>query len=132
MSIAIIKHNYSFSFVEHEGIVDVHNFLHPGVKLITRNTAKSDVVNLYKLEKVKLKQELASISGKICLTSDLWSSITIDGYLALIAHYVDQNWVLQKRVLCFRHVPPPHSGRVLAEKVVHLSCEWGIEKKNSL
>ena len=71
----------------------------------------------------KLKKELESIPDKICLTSDLWSSIATNGYLALIAHYVDVNWILQKRIINFRHVPPPHSGAILVEKVIHLLQE---------
>jgi hypothetical protein len=31
----ILKNNYPFSFVEHEGINDVHFFLHPHVKGIS-------------------------------------------------------------------------------------------------
>ena len=29
ISVAIIKHNYPFSFVEHEGIIDLLRFLNP-------------------------------------------------------------------------------------------------------
>ena len=52
-----------------------------------------------------------------------------DGYMTLITHYVDQNWALQKRVLIFRHVPPPHNGPILTEKVINYLKEWDIEKK---
>ncbi|KAA8519967.1 hypothetical protein F0562_014223 [Nyssa sinensis] len=129
ISTAIIRHNYPFMFVEHEGIRDFHSFLNPTVKPITRNTAKFDVLKLYKREKDKLKHVIESIPSRICLTSDLWSSIATDGYLALTAHYVDENWILQKKILSFHHMPPPHSGPILVEKVIHLLKEWGIEKK---
>ena len=129
MSMAVIKHNYPFSFVEHEGIVDLHRFLNPDVKPITRNTVKSDILKLYQSEMEKLKKELESAPSKICLTSDLWSSLATDGYLALTAYYVDANWVLQKKIINFRHVPPPHSGAILAEKVIHLLQQWGIKEK---
>ncbi|KAA8525070.1 hypothetical protein F0562_007066 [Nyssa sinensis] len=129
ISTAIIRHNYLFMFVEHEGIRDLHNFLNPIVKPITRNTTKSDVLKLYKREKDKLKHVIESIPSRICLTSNLWSSIETDGYLTLTAHYMDENWILQKKILSFHHMPPPHSGPILAEKVIHLLKEWGIEKK---
>ncbi|KAA8534088.1 hypothetical protein F0562_031719 [Nyssa sinensis] len=114
---------------EHEGIRNLHSFLNPTVKPITRNTAKYDVLKLYKRERDKLKHVIESIPSRICLTSDLWSSIATDGYLALTAHSVDENWILQKKILSFHHMPPPHSGPILAEKVIHLLKEWGIEKK---
>uniref|UniRef100_A0A5B6YQP7 BED-type domain-containing protein n=1 Tax=Davidia involucrata TaxID=16924 RepID=A0A5B6YQP7_DAVIN len=129
LSEAIIRHNYPFAFVEHEAIRDLHSYLNPNVKFITRNTAKSDVLKRHKREKEKLRHIIESIPSRICLTSDLWSSLPTNGYLALTAHYVDENWILQKKILNFRHVPPSHNGPILAEKVINLLKEWGIEKK---
>lgn len=49
--------------------------------------------------------------------------------ICVTAHYVDLDWVLQIKVLIFRHVPPPHSGPVLGPRLIHLLKKWGIEKK---
>ncbi|KAI5446622.1 hypothetical protein KIW84_014457, partial [Lathyrus oleraceus] len=103
ISEVIVKHNYPFTFVEHEGIVDLLCFLHPDVKSISRNIAKSDVLKLYRKEKEKLKSYLQSIPGKICLTSDLWSAINTNQYMVLTAHFVNRNWELEKKVLSFIH-----------------------------
>ncbi|KAL3344779.1 hypothetical protein AABB24_023960 [Solanum stoloniferum] len=129
MSLAICRHNYAFSFVEHKGIRDIHSYLNPIARHISRNTAKSDILNLYAREKELLKAELALISSRVCLTSDMWTSLVSNGYMCVTAHYVNINWVLQKRVLIFRHVPPPHSGVVLGHFLIDFLKEWGIEKK---
>ncbi|KAM0001748.1 putative HAT dimerization domain, ribonuclease H-like superfamily, hAT-like transposase, RNase-H [Helianthus debilis subsp. tardiflorus] len=76
-----------------------------------------------------LKDKLEKVTGRICLTSDLWSSITTDEFMALTAHYVDENWNLRKKVLNFRVIPPPHSGSILAEHLINFLADWGIEKK---
>ncbi|KAJ0667094.1 putative transcription factor/ chromatin remodeling BED-type(Zn) family [Helianthus annuus] len=128
-AISIIKHNYPFSYVEHEETRNLHKFLHGDVKFITRNTAKADVLKIYEREKIILKDKLERVTGRICLTSDLWSSITTDGFMALTAHYVDENWNLRKKVLSFRVIPPPHSGSILAEHLINFLADWGIEKK---
>nr|XP_043633091.1 zinc finger BED domain-containing protein RICESLEEPER 2-like [Erigeron canadensis] len=109
LAISIIKHNHPFSYVEHEATRDVHTFLHRDAKPITRNTAKATVIKIYEREKMILKGQLKKLSGRICLTSVLWTSITTVGYMALTAHFVDENWVLRKKVLNFRFIPPPHS-----------------------
>ncbi|GJS78536.1 zinc finger BED domain-containing protein RICESLEEPER 2-like protein [Tanacetum coccineum] len=114
MAIAIIKHNYPFSYVEHEATRQLHKFLHRDAAPICRNSAKKDVIAIYEREKTKLKAMLEKVSSRISFTADLWSSITNDGYMALTAHYVDETWVLRKKVLNFRIVPPPHSGKMLA------------------
>ena len=44
VALAIIRHNYPFSFAEHENNRLLHCYLNPDVKTICRNTAKSDVI----------------------------------------------------------------------------------------
>ncbi|KAF3632730.1 hypothetical protein FXO38_20066 [Capsicum annuum] len=97
ISAAICRHNYPFKFVEHKGIRDIHSYLNPIVRHISRNTAKLDILNMYAREKELLKAELAMITSRVCLTSDMWSSLVSNGYMSVIVHYVDVNWILQKR-----------------------------------
>ncbi|KAG5553175.1 hypothetical protein RHGRI_011145 [Rhododendron griersonianum] len=126
---AIVDHNYSYLFVEHASNRRLHAYLNREVKFISRNTAKSIVGKVYQREKETLKHALELIPSKICLTSDLWSSLTSDEYMVLTAHYVDENWVLQKKILSFYNVPPPRNGAILADRLISLLKEWGIEKK---
>lgn len=126
---AVIKHNQPFKSVEYKGYREVYSYLNPQVKPITRNTSKADICKIYQIEKEKLKKMLASLNGRICLTSDLWTSVASNGYMTVTAHYVDNDWVLQSKVLIFRHVPPSHDGPTIGEKLVEFIQEWGIEKK---
>ena len=117
---AIIRHNYSFSFVEHKINREIHILLNPDVKPICRNTTKSDILKIYKRERENLKCALELVPGKIFLTLDLWKSSTMDEYMVLTAHYIDANWELQMRVLCFSHTPPPRSGKILGERLFNI------------
>ena len=129
MGKAIVQHNLPFSFVEYDGTWEMHRYLNHKVQDVSRNTIKANILDIYRIEKRKMKQELESLSGRICLTSNLWSSSTMDGYLSLTAHYVDENWNLQSRILNLRFMPPSHTGQLLAEKFIGLLKEWGIERK---
>ncbi|KAL2923303.1 Zinc finger BED domain-containing protein DAYSLEEPER [Bienertia sinuspersici] len=102
LSIAVVKHDLSFQFAEYSGIRKCFSYINPEVKLVSRNTLKADVLKMFKREKEKLRDELNAIRGRISLTSDCWTSITTDGYMSLTAHFVDNQWVLQKRILNFR------------------------------
>ena len=87
---AIMKHVYSLSFVEHEGTRDLIGFLNSKASSIAKNTLKSDVIKIYNKEKKKLKGILGLHNGRICLTSDLWSSLSINKYMVVTTHYVDE------------------------------------------
>ena len=112
----IIEHDLPFNFVEYKKIRSWMKYLNPDVMPISRNTAKADVLTIHMREKEKLKQTLAAIPNRICLTSDLWTSCTTEGYICLTAHFVDTNWKLHSKILNFCHMPPPHTGFELSSK----------------
>ena len=126
----VIMHDLPFQFVEYKGVRAMLQYLYPDVELVSRNTVKADCLKMHQREKTKIKNMVTSCPGRISLTSDLWSSLTTDGYLCLTAHFIDKNWKLQKRVLNFCNMPPPHNGIALSEKIYSLlHDDWGIEGK---
>ncbi|KAK9690066.1 hypothetical protein RND81_09G102300 [Saponaria officinalis] len=129
VAIAIAKHNLPLQLVEYEGIRNCFSYLNPDVKFFVRNTIKADILKMYGMEKQKLILLLKKACGRISLTSDCWTFVTTDGYISLIAHFIDENWHLQKRVLNFSFLPPPHSGVAMSVKVTTLLKEWGIENR---
>lgn len=76
-----------------------------------------------------MKSLLKVAPRRVSFTSDLWSSLTSDGYLCLTCHFIDKNWNLHKKVLNFNVMPPPHVGLALSEKIYGLLCEWGLKNK---
>ncbi|KAK9755642.1 hypothetical protein RND81_01G040400 [Saponaria officinalis] len=107
VAIAIAKHNLLLQLVEYDGIKNCFSYLNPDVNCFVRNTVKYDILKI-----------------RISLTSDCWSSVITDGYISLTAHFIDENWQLQKRVLNFSFLPPPHSGVAMSIKVIGFLREW--------
>ena len=127
---AIIKHNYPFNIVEHEYFEIFLNNLEPNFKLISRNTARADVISVYKEEKAKLYKYLDDFDGKISLTTDLWTSDHQNfAYACLTAHYVNEHWELKKKIIAFKSVPYPHDGETLFRFISDIILEWNIDKK---
>jgi hypothetical protein len=125
----IIKHDLPFSYVEYDGVREMHRYLCSDIPLISRNTAKADLIKMHMLEKQKVKSLLNVCPWRTSLSSNLWTSLTTDGYIFLTAHFIDKNWVLSKMVLSFSFMSPPHNGASLAEMIYRLLEEWGIDKK---
>ncbi|KAL0011073.1 hypothetical protein SO802_006181 [Lithocarpus litseifolius] len=118
-----------FRFVEYTSIRAIFAYLCPEATIITRNIARSDLIKMHGREKEKIKFMLKDAPSRISLTSDLWTSVITNGYMCITAHFIDRNWVLQKRVLNFCFMLPPHNGVSLFEKMYNLLCEWEIENK---
>ncbi|CAN1829618.1 Zinc finger BED domain-containing protein RICESLEEPER 2 [Linum perenne] len=50
-------------------------------------------------------------------------------YMVVTGHFIDKNWKLQKRILNFCGVPPPHTGIVLADALQKCLVAWDVESK---
>ncbi|XP_028066490.1 zinc finger BED domain-containing protein DAYSLEEPER-like [Camellia sinensis] len=105
----VIKHNYPFNMAEHEFFEIFCNNLQPMFKLVSRNTVRADVLDVYEIEKAKLYQFLDELSSKITLTTDIWTSDHQNfAYTGLTAHYVTNDWELKKKILAYRRIDYPH------------------------
>ena len=91
---AITMHELPFRFDEYVGIRAIFSYLCVDVPNISRNTAKNDLVKMYKREKERMKSVLTSTPSRVCLIFDLWTSIATDGYICVTTHFIDANWVL--------------------------------------
>ncbi|XP_030959154.1 zinc finger BED domain-containing protein RICESLEEPER 2-like [Quercus lobata] len=49
--------------------------------------------------------------------------------MCLTCHFVDSSWKLQKRIINFCHVPPPHSGIVISNTIFKSLLDWGLKNK---
>ncbi|CAN1243870.1 Zinc finger BED domain-containing protein RICESLEEPER 2 [Linum perenne] len=49
--------------------------------------------------------------------------------MVVTGHFIDKNWKLQKRILNFCGVPPPHTGIVLAGALHKCLVDWDVEAK---
>ncbi|KAL2905793.1 putative AC transposase [Bienertia sinuspersici] len=126
---SIIYHGYPLSMVEHIKTIDLHRYLNPYVKDISRYTITKYVMGEHERYKKIISDRLHSISSRICLTCDGWTACTSRAYFALTAHFIDNDWKLNAFVLNFRRFPPPHDGESIFQFVKSLLNEWDIEKK---
>ncbi|XP_038973013.1 zinc finger BED domain-containing protein RICESLEEPER 2-like [Phoenix dactylifera] len=125
-----IVHEYPFRMVEQQFFVLLCKALNPKFELIKRVTLRSDCMKMFAIEKQKLRSMLRNVD-KISLTTDLWTSNQTIGYICLTGYFLDSEWKLQKRILNFCSLAPPHTGIAIADCILRCLSEWGIEDKVS-
>ena len=65
-----------------------------------------------------MRVKLVKMDCRVSLTSDLWTSSSGDrGFICITGHFIDDNWVLRKRVLNFSALPSPHTGVHIAKTI---------------
>jgi hypothetical protein len=124
----LIVHDYPFRMVEHKWFNILMRHMNGKYKFIGRKTIRKECIKVYESEKELLKKSLRDVEH-VSLTCDLWTSNQTLSYMALVAHYIDADWVMQCRVLNFIELDPPHSGVIIAQAVMECLAEWKIEDK---
>lgn len=96
----IALHEYPLSIVDHIGFRRYSNALQPLFKLVSRNTIKNDIIKLYESERSKQIKLLAKNRSRIAITTDMWTASNQNkGYMSVTAHYIDDAWTLQNKII---------------------------------
>ncbi|KAL5724555.1 hypothetical protein ACHQM5_007798 [Ranunculus cassubicifolius] len=101
----------------------------PQFKPPCRSTMRSDVLQSFEDQKLLLKDILKKLPGKICFTSDLWTSSQRLGYMCITAHFVTSDWKLHHRIISFPLLPSPHTGQAISDAFYFNLVSWGISDK---
>ncbi|KAJ0911500.1 putative transcription factor/ chromatin remodeling BED-type(Zn) family [Helianthus annuus] len=120
-----IKDNQPFSIVDDEGFREYSWGLNPMFKFPSRWTVARDCWSIFREEKKKLKDTLKDQT--VSLTTDTWTSVQNFNYMCLTAHWVDDDWVLRKKIINFCQVPN-HKGETIGKFVYKCLQEWGIDR----
>lgn len=111
----IVKDLRPISFVDGSAFRELMDFVEPGYNMPHRTYFTGQIQQLYSSLKDKLSQQMQSAQA-VALTSDIWTSPTNESYLSTTAHFIDNYWNLQRRVLACL----PVDGRHTADNI----CTW--------
>ncbi len=90
--------------VEESGFIKLLNLLCPGYKIPSWRKISTKMMPYY-FNSIRESIVLAMKDVKfVCLTTDSWTSRANDSYLAVTAHYIDNNFTFRKCVLAVTSV----------------------------
>ncbi|XP_054791204.1 zinc finger BED domain-containing protein RICESLEEPER 2-like [Prosopis cineraria] len=122
----IICDEMPFRLVEKEGFKKFVKELEPQFQIPSRTTVARDAWQLYLGEIRILKNLLKKCTNHLCLTTDCWTSVQNFNYLCLIAHFINNDWNLHKRILSFCMVEN-HKGDTIGKTIERCLSDWGIQ-----
>ncbi|XP_026736462.1 zinc finger BED domain-containing protein 1-like [Trichoplusia ni] len=102
----------------------------PTYTLPTRKTISSSLIpKLYQTTKDKVLLQLKTEADAICLTTDGWTSTSNTSFVALTAHYIDQNSLLKSVLLGCIEFDERHTAENLFNFLINEVEAWGISNK---
>ncbi|WVZ62887.1 hypothetical protein U9M48_012579 [Paspalum notatum var. saurae] len=127
--LAIVMHEYPFNISDHEYFIEFIKSLRPSFPIKSRVTVRNEIMSMYLEEKDKLYNYFKNVDCRFSTTMDMWTSNQNKSYMCVTAHWVDDNWCIQKRILNFFHVEGRHTGAKLAETFTEVMVKWYVEKR---
>ncbi|KAF7832042.1 zinc finger BED domain-containing protein RICESLEEPER 2-like [Senna tora] len=123
----IIMDELPFRFVENPGFRGLVYLLQPEFQIPSRMTVYRDCMQLFLFEKGKLKSILSNNSQMVSITTDTWTTIQNLNYMCVTGHYIDDSWVLNKKVFGFFLIAD-HRGETIGKALEKCLKDWGIAK----
>ncbi|XP_037441425.1 zinc finger BED domain-containing protein RICESLEEPER 3-like [Triticum dicoccoides] len=122
-------HGYPPPIQIYDGFSKFVSSLNPMVKM----PAKADMYRysreLFDKEKTKLKEKLAALSSRVCLSAYLWHYDLTSAFLCLSVHYIDDEWEKQKHIIRFHSVDPSCNAKQLSQDILSAIGDWGLRYK---
>ena len=96
LALMICVHEYPLSIVDHAGFRKFCGTLQPMFKVVSRNTIRQDIRNMFGVQKNSMVKYFAKFENRVAITTDLWTAgHQKRGYMAVTAHYIDASWNLK-------------------------------------
>ena len=125
-------HQHAFTIVEENNFINYIRSLHPSAEIPSADTVKSRIMKYYEQDKEKIKDILANLSTKISFTTDCWTSPSGKSFMAITAHFIDNDWILQHILLDFIEIHESHTGQNLKNAFLLRLESFLIENKVKL
>ena len=100
--------------------------LNPAFRRIPRNTLKRHTQKQYYSARANLIEFFSTFAGKVSLTSDCWSSSQGEPYICITVHWIDSDFILQKRIIAFDVMDESHSGYNIKQRILETTREFNL------
>ena len=85
------------------------------------HTIRERINTRFDHEKELVKKLARFADCKFSFTTDGWDSISVDPYLGLTCHFIDDDWILREFLLDFTYSPRPHTSCNLKETIIEVN-----------
>jgi hypothetical protein len=124
----IVCMHMALKVVEHQTFKDLISYICPALAILcqTGKTIRRWILEEFKKQQVRVKDELGLAKSMIHISLDMWTSPNSLGFIVLVAHFLDKDLKNRSVLIGMRRVRGSHSGENIAESVIPILEEMGI------
>jgi hypothetical protein len=103
--------------------------LHPSVTVPSPSTITRHLIRQRGVEEEKIRTKLPKEPQNVSLVLDCWSAPRRDGYIAIKAYWVNDEWKMAEALIGFESVDGCYTGEGLAKIVIDRLDYYGLSKR---
>lgn len=116
--------------MEDEGFISFVKALNPSYELPNRQTiSKTLIPGMYEKCRYNLKEVFLNQKPYVCITTDCWTSLNNDSFMAVTAHFVNNNFEIKTALLSCAVFYESHTSENLVKELLAIGEEWGINDR---
>ena len=115
----IVEHHHSFNDTKSEALHKIFEYLDPRSMnaLMSAKTTHQDITKYFKTAKVTIKEHLSLAQSRIHISYDLWTSPNHKAMIAIVAHWMVEDYEVKTALLVIREVHGEHTGENIGNVV---------------
>lgn len=126
----LFTHDFQpFSVVEDYGFKKFVANLNPSYELPSRKTISNTLLPAIFEQTVYDTREDLSEAKAVTLTTDCWTSRNNESFMAITAHFINNCFELQNKLLDCSTLDKSHTSENLANEIQRVIQEWNLETK---
>ncbi|SJL18670.1 uncharacterized protein ARMOST_22267 [Armillaria ostoyae] len=114
--------------IEDPKLQEIYRLLNPNVKIPSDTTLGCDIKEVYEVSKERMKEMLKEHEGRFHITFDAWAAPNSHDYLGIVLVWCHEGQI-RVVTLDLVELTEAHTGAYLAERVMEVLKEYGIEDR---
>lgn len=124
----VTQNNLPFTFVESRSLRTLLNYIEPNYNPMCAKTVKGKVEEQAITLKQQIKKDLRKCSS-VSLTTDCWTSINNEAFMAVTCSFLNENWKIMSPVLETRYLSERHFADYLQAELSTVIEDWEIKDR---
>lgn len=122
-------HGHLPKMMEQDGFRKLVACLNPTANMPSHYDFIGGICDLFQQEKSKLKEKLAALHSRVCLSAYVWHYDPHLAFLCLSIHYIDDEWEKQEKIITFSPVDPSCDAKEASSIILGAIREWDLGDK---
>lgn len=110
-----LKQDESVMMTESNEFVAMVQSLNPRATMFSADTLRRRIIDPVAVEQMAFKTRMSQVDSTVSFTTNTWTAPNQVPFLAVTAHYIDNDWKLHDTTLDFNPMRGSHTGSLIAD-----------------